>query len=69
MARLGFARPVSRKLKCRNETAASAASATWLSRRAARQCFSNVPTSGTLPALHACGSTAGSSGGRATFAA
>ena len=46
IARLGFARPVSRKHRWRIDTAASVASASWLSRRAPRQCFSRGPTSG-----------------------
>src|SRR4051812_49249300 len=44
MSRLGLARPVSTKLRCRVETAASSASSIWLRRRWSRQRRSRGPT-------------------------
>ena len=44
ICRLGFARPVSRKLRCRADTSAASASASWLSPRAFRHRLRSEPT-------------------------
>src|SRR5262249_21228068 len=49
ISRLGCARPVSRKLRCRVEMPASVASASWLMCRASRHCRSMWPNAGTPP--------------------
>ena len=60
ISRLGFERPVSRKLRCRADTPASSARSSWLSRRRCRQSRSSVP-----PRIGAARGTGGNRGGPA----